>query len=124
MSKVTEIRRSRGMTQEQFAEFCDISRVSIARYDAGSPLSLINAQKIAKACNISVDYLLDDESFAADSLSLREPFPFLLSPEETQLINDFRKLTARGQKRAIETMMELVIIYQKKHPDQVTETDT
>ena len=39
MNKVTELRRSKGMTQEQFAEYCGVSRISIARYETDVAIS-------------------------------------------------------------------------------------
>ena len=114
MSRVTELRRSKGMTQEQFAEYCGISRISIARYETGAAISRENARKIAVACNVSIDYLLDYEYENDYQLIMSEQSPAYLSDEESQLIADFRKLTPKGQKRVIECVIELSIVYPKE----------
>lgn len=58
MNRIRMLRKLRDMTQDQFAEFCDISRASVARYDAGQPVDRKNAEKIAAACRVSVDYVI------------------------------------------------------------------
>ena len=115
MNRITEIRRRMGMTQDQFAEFCDISRVSIARYDAGEQIGRKNAEKIAAACGIGIEEIL---SLPAPSSSLSEPASvfnneLILSPEERDLVLRFRNMNRRGQKRAMENMEELEILYSK-----------
>ena len=114
MSIVNDLRRRLGMTQEAFAEFCDVSRVSIARYDAGAPLSRQNAEKIARACDVSIDYLLAFDTPEEGSVRLSEPAAPLLSEEEQQVLKDFRALSSKGRKRAIETLHELNVVYAKK----------
>ena len=54
MSRVEDLRAARQMTQSEFAEFCGISRSSIARYEAGDKISRENAMRIADACDVSV----------------------------------------------------------------------
>lgn len=114
MSKVSDLRNRLGMTQEAFAEFCDVSRASIARYDAGAPLSRLNAEKIARACDVSIDFLLEFE--AADE-GMKVPFEndaLPLSEDEKQVLDDFRALSPRGKRRAMETLQELHIVYAKQ----------
>lgn len=102
------------MTQEEFAVFCDVSRISIARYDAGDPISRTKAKKIAKACNVSIDSLYNFCS-ACDSSEAEPVSPAeSITPEEEQILNDYRALTARGKRRASETLHELSILYGQK----------
>ena len=80
MHNVTKLREKMEMTQEEFADFCGISRTSIARYEAGGKISRSSAVKIAEACRVTVDYVLgieqrapmDDEDPADDVWELRE----------------------------------------------------
>ena len=58
MNNIQILREQRGMTQEQFAEYCGISRISIARYESGAQIHRANAEKIAAACHVSVDYVI------------------------------------------------------------------
>lgn len=114
MSIITTLRRSMGMTQEAFAEFCDISRISIARYDAGAPISRKNAEKIAKACGISIDCLLDFTPSEKANGLMKEPQTPYLSEKEEHLVNDYRELSPHGKKRVLETLKELKILYPRK----------
>ena len=66
MNRVYELRKQAGMTQEEFSEFCGISKISITRYETGNEVSRANAMKIAKACNVSVSYVLGDENEPED----------------------------------------------------------
>ena len=114
MNKVMELRNSMHMSQEAFAEFCDVSRASIARYEAGAPLSRLNAQKIARACHISIDVLLQIQNgLGAEPIPAREPSSFQLSEEEKAFVMDYRLLNSRGKKRAAETLQELKVVYSK-----------
>lgn len=62
MNKIYQLREKLHMTQDEFAEHCGIAKISIARYEAGTNVSRANAVKIAKACNVTVDYLIGTES--------------------------------------------------------------
>ena len=62
MNNVLLLRNSMSMTQDEFAERCNISRISIARYEAGAEINRSNAMKIASACGVSVEYVLGVET--------------------------------------------------------------
>jgi len=73
MNNVYNLRKQHRMTQDEFAEFCNVSRISIARYEAGAEVSRVNAQRIAEACRVTLSYVLgiqktDDE----DAWDIRE----------------------------------------------------
>ena len=74
MNKVYQLREKLHMTQDEFAEYCGIAKISISRYEAGTNVSRANAIKIAKACNVTVDYLIGTEleSDADDADRIRE----------------------------------------------------
>ena len=59
------------MTQEQFSEHCEISRASVARYEAGEKLDRKNAEKIASACGTTVDFIL---GYGPTPMNLTEAF--------------------------------------------------
>ncbi len=68
MNKVLDLRTKLQMTQDEFAEFCGIARISIARYETSGNISRASAEKIAKACGVSVSYVLGDiESDTSDT---------------------------------------------------------
>ncbi len=114
MNRILELRKNLHLTQAQFAELCDVAIVSIARYETGGKVNLTNAVKIAKACNVSLDYVLETET-KQDRRTMKESgfgHPDLnLSEEEKNLIEDYRKISRKGQHRIRETLDELMIVY-------------
>lgn len=98
MNNVFLLRDQKGMTQEEFAEYCNVPRISIARYEAGAQISRANAVKIAGACKVSTDFVLGR---ADDPQPQKEPIPtdgldeklvnllVSLSPAEAQRVRDF-----------------------------------
>ena len=66
MNNVLILRKQRGMTQDEFAEFCGISRISVARYEAGASVSRDAAIAIANACSVPISYVLGESDFPAD----------------------------------------------------------
>ncbi len=96
MNRVAEIRKALGKTQEQFAEFCGVSRASIARYEKGDNINPDNAARIAEACNVSIGYLLGDSG----PVEMVLPQLFRLSQDEIDLVTNFRNLSS-DQRRSI-----------------------
>ena len=66
MNNVLILRKQRGMTQDEFAEFCGISRISVARYEAGASVSRDSAIAIANACSVPISYVLGESDFPSD----------------------------------------------------------
>ena len=57
--RISKARAKANMTQEQLAEKLNISRISVARYEAGEMVpKLQNVVAIALELDVSVDYLL------------------------------------------------------------------
>ena len=87
MNNVYTLRNILRMTQDEFSEHCNVSRISIARYEAGGEINRANALKIASACGVSVAYVLglsddastdsgntlDDEALAIRERLRRDP---------------------------------------------------
>lgn len=75
MNNVLSLRSAMAMTQDEFAEFCNVSRISIARYEAGADINRANAVKIASACGVSVEYVIGVEQTKEqpdDAITIRE----------------------------------------------------
>jgi transcriptional regulator with XRE-family HTH domain len=77
MNNVLTLRNRLSMTQDEFAEFCNVSRISIARYEAGTEIHRANAMKIASACGVPVEYVLgieqnDEPNYDAEAVAIRE----------------------------------------------------
>ncbi|MBP3873212.1 MAG: helix-turn-helix transcriptional regulator [Lachnospiraceae bacterium] len=109
MNSVWNLRKKMKMTQSEFAEYCGISVVSISRYETGGNISRKNAEKIAKACKVTVDSVLNlQESSGSEN---RMSSVFVLTSDEEQIISDYRKLIHRGRCRMRETLDEMLLIY-------------
>ena len=101
MNTIRSIRHNLDMTQAEFAEHCGISIVSVTRYEAGGMISRNSAEKIAKACNVTVDYVLGGE----------ENDELILSEDEIGLIEEYRALTPKGKNRVRNYTCEMGIVY-------------
>lgn len=79
MNNVYNLRKQHSMTQDEFAEYCNVSRISIARYEAGGEVSRVNAQRIADACRVPISYVLgveqteDDDAWMIRERLRRDP---------------------------------------------------
>ena len=76
MNNVLLLRNQLCMTQDEFAEKCNVSRISIARYEAGAEINRANAVKIAAACGVPVEYVLGVEQqkddLESEAMQIRE----------------------------------------------------
>lgn len=106
MNKILELRTKLQMTQDEFAEYCGISRISIARYEAGTKISSANAKKICKACGVSLDYLYEDGSDDEydDYVELESACVEPSTPEEYRLLSGFRSLNEAGRQFILQTL--------------------
>ena len=59
VNRIAAIRRSMHMTQAEFAEYCHVSRATIARCERGEHISLQTARCIADALKISIDEVVN-----------------------------------------------------------------
>lgn len=66
MNRVLELRTSKSMSQEEFAVFCGVARSSIARFEAGENIGRASAEKIARACGVSVSDVLGDTNISTN----------------------------------------------------------
>ena len=104
MNNVLVLRKARAMTQDEFAEFCNISRISIARYEASGNISRAGAEKIAAACGVSVSLVLGDDSEKKEAPIMSELRASLvdlmmdLSPEEEAQVRAFVAGMRAGRK--------------------------
>ena len=58
--RLADVRKSKGLTQEQLSVLSGVSRVSIARYEAGKVSPTVrNVQKLAAALKVPVTKLID-----------------------------------------------------------------
>ncbi len=101
MNNIRDLRQRMHMTQDEFAEFCGVSRISIARYDTGGKVNSTNAAKIAAACNVSVAYVLGIE----DPNSGKE--------DSSKKMNSNIYLVARGMEKMTEDQQTRMVAMAK-----------
>ena len=112
MNSVWYLRKKMNMTQSEFSEFCDVSVVSISRYENGSNISRKNAENIAKSCHVSVDVVLNaPEASQSDRQDKQENAYFMLASDEEKILTDYRRLNKRGRYRVRETLDEMLRLY-------------
>ena len=111
MNIVKKLREKTGKTQEEFAEYCGLSRSSIARYESGEEISRINAEKISKACGVSIGFVLGEN---ADNLDLKTSIQSIQPTiEELELLQNYRKLNEEN-KESISKHIESLLLLQEK----------
>ncbi len=64
--KLTQLRKARGITQEQLAEQLGVSRQAVSRWESGdSTPDMLNLVGICRYFGVSSDYLINDD-FSSD----------------------------------------------------------
>ena len=116
-NNVRKLRNNLDMTQATFAEHCDISIISISRYESGERISARNAEKIANACHVSIEFVLGQEKQPSES-NTPNTVEYDLSKEENQLIEDYRQISRRGQFHVRKLLNEIMILYPRGREEQ------
>lgn len=91
MNNVFFLRQQKAMTQDEFADYCNVARISIARYEAGAQVSRANAKKIAAICGVTIGYVMGEEEAPVNEELDKNLSSFLndLYPDEIQRVRDF-----------------------------------
>ena len=97
-SRIKDLRLDAGLTQEQLAEKIGVKKQNISRYESGRvEPNIRTAKKLADALGVSL------EDMAAGVSSFSSPVP-ALSPDEEQLVQDYRALNKEGREYIRQTM--------------------
>ena len=60
-SRIRQLRQEKHLSQEAFADLCELDRTYISSIEKGKRnVSIINLEKIANALNVSLSTLFDD----------------------------------------------------------------
>ena len=106
-SRLVELRKERGLTQQQMAEAIGIHVNSLKKYESGQAQpSLEVLKKIALALHVSTDFLLFEEHERGPSEELALQFEAVseLPPEERQVVQEvLESLIIKYQSRRWET---------------------
>ncbi|MBR6030199.1 MAG: helix-turn-helix transcriptional regulator [Clostridia bacterium] len=108
MNRIEELRNARRMTQFEFADFCAISRSSIARYEAGGKISRSNAEAIAAACGTTIDYVLGlDAPQTENRADQRQSDLREAGAGQRELLELYFSLNEEGRERLIEQARDM-----------------
>ena len=136
-NKIRFFRNKKGITQKALADLIGKTESSIQKYECGStevPFSVL--EKIAKALDITILFLLDDEYLESastyfeekgevktsalfhDMASLNKNLAANIETSYTQILNNFfSMLNDNGKKKALERIEELLEIPRYTNPD-------
>lgn len=101
MNNVLNLRKQKGMTQDEFAEFCDVSRASIARYEAGGNVNRENAEKMAKACLVTVDWVIGRVPEESAVVGNKKESPPELDGDVQEMLIQFQRLPLPDRQRVL-----------------------
>ena len=100
MSRIKELRKKNGWTQEYLGDLVDVQKATISKYEKGivEPSTEV-LKKMSVLFNVSTDYLLG-----------RNDVPVTVIPqEEMSLLNGFRNLTQDGR----EALLHILSVLQR-----------
>lgn len=95
--KLKELREGKNMTQEELANFCNVSLKTISRYESGQskPRYRKTYDSLAEALDTTHDYLVtDEEDFI---LSARERYGNVGAKDAEEMVNGVIGLMAGGE---------------------------
>jgi len=70
--KLQLLRKSKGFTQEEFAERLNVSRQAVAKWEAGQSFpDIVNLIQISNILNVTVDYLVKDQLCSVKPISTK-----------------------------------------------------
>lgn len=93
--RIRELRKSKGMTQNQFADMVGVTKQTVGAWETGEfGISTDRLQRICDTFNIGMDYLLGRQ-YVLDSD---------LTEEEVRVIVGYRKLS-RSQRKLVWNML-------------------
>ena len=101
-TRIRDLRQARGLTQDQLAALCDVSRSAVAQWETDRAGQLRgNIHRIATALQTSITFLLEGNSPAgdltADELALLRLYRECASEDRAFLLRTARKLAATEQ---------------------------
>lgn len=110
---ILDLRKERGISQQQVAEAIGISQSTIAKIEIGrNEATASTIRKLADFFGVSSDYILGlSEDFGSVSVQSSAP---ALSAEEKELLSLFRKMTS-GQKTRVTAFCEGVLSAPEKN---------
>lgn len=88
--RLRELRKSRGLTQEELGEVLGVTKASICCYEKGTRTpTLENLMDLVVYFGVSADYLIGSEVFI--TLKDKKDKNYVMTKEEVDFINELRK---------------------------------
>ena len=92
--RLRELRKQRGLTQEELAKELDIAKSSVSMYENGNRKPSFEVlEMFADFFNVNLDILRGSEPVSAKA--------FKCTPEEETMIKKFRRLTPTGKQSVL-----------------------
>ncbi len=103
MKNLYEIRKAKGISQVALSIKLGVSQETISAYENGKAFPSVDILlKLCEIFNVSSDYLLDKTDI---KLTIKDFCDKNLSPEELELVSNFRKLSHSKRNRALGLIM-------------------
>lgn len=86
--RVRDLRKSRGMTQQELGDLINVTKVSICCYENGTRMPTIDTLlELGKVFGVSIDYFLGHDQVVSN----KENGYFYLAQEEIKILEELRK---------------------------------
>lgn len=101
-ARIRDLRRARGLTQDELAAICEVSRSAVAQWETDRAGQLRgNITRIAQALDASVGYLLHGEevepAVRGDELAMLRLYRACASEDQTFLLRTARRLAKAAE---------------------------
>ena len=107
MERLKELRERKKLYQKDVAAALKIDRTTYVKYETGaSEPSFEILKRIARFYEVSIDYLLDYE---INPQKTKPEQSIVLSPEEEQLILDYRNFNEKGKEKVREEVYMMTV---------------
>lgn len=98
-ARIRNLRKARGLTQEELAQICEVSRSAVAQWETDRAGQLReNLPRIASALGVSVELLITgqtaDDTLRGDELALLRLYRSCSGEDQAFLLRTARKLAA------------------------------
>lgn len=112
--KIKQYRLKKGLSQEELGKLVGLQKAAINKYETGRVVNIKKSvlQKLAEALSVSPADLLDDNT---------SNISYVLSPDESALLDDYQKLNAAGRNKVREYASDLT--EQKKYTEDTGSLD-
>ena len=89
-SRVRELRKAKGLTQQDLADMINVTKVSVCCYEKGTRIpSLDTIIDISNLFKVNIDYLIGHDIYVASDDDIE--YGIKMSKEEIELVKELRK---------------------------------